>query len=138
MIFQEKSFSCYNLLTGQIAMSDFFYFLRHWAICVWKLFVSHIETSYILKLPLSVLSSHFFTRPKIKDKNLNILRTKRVFKVKHKAFSIIFKGFFKTVLHLRVRLFSLSVFGILLHKMFSFDRDYIRAFTWIHCCQSIL
>ena len=34
----------------------------------------------------------FPTRPKGRDKNLNILRTKRVFKAKQKAFFITFKG----------------------------------------------
>ena len=31
-------------------------------------------------------------RPKCQDKNLNILRMKRVFKMKYKSFFIIFKG----------------------------------------------
>ena len=34
----------------------------------------------------------FSTRPKSEDKNLNILTNKRAFKVKRKAFFIIFKG----------------------------------------------
>ena len=45
-----------------------------------------------MKLSLSFLSSRFATWPKIQDKNLNILRTKKAFKVKEKAFFIIFKG----------------------------------------------
>ena len=53
MIFQEKCFSCCVLLTDQISLSDCFYFLRYWAICVLHLFVSEIVVSKILKLTLS-------------------------------------------------------------------------------------
>ena len=34
MIFQEKCFPCYILLTDRISLSDCLYFLRYWAICV--------------------------------------------------------------------------------------------------------
>ena len=34
MIFQEKRFSCYILLTDQIPLSDCLYFLRYWSIGV--------------------------------------------------------------------------------------------------------
>ena len=34
MIYQGKCFSCYVLLTDQISLSDCFYFLRYWGICV--------------------------------------------------------------------------------------------------------
>ena len=44
------------------------------------------------KLTLSFESSRFYTWPKCQDKNLNILRTKKAFKVKLKACFIIFKG----------------------------------------------
>ena len=50
------------LLPGDI------YFVRYWAICVLQLFVNQVVTSRILKL----------TSPKSYDKNLNILRTKRL------------------------------------------------------------
>ena len=30
MIFQEKCFSCYTLLTNQISLPDYLYFLRYW------------------------------------------------------------------------------------------------------------
>ena len=50
------------LLSGDI------YFVRYWAICVLQLFVNQVVTSRILKL----------TSPKSHDKNLNILRTKRL------------------------------------------------------------
>ena len=44
-IFQEKSFSCYVLLTDQISLSDCLYFLRYQAICVFELFASQVVTS---------------------------------------------------------------------------------------------
>ena len=46
-----------------------------------------------MKLTWFFLSSHFATWRKSHDKNLNILRTKRAFEVKSKAFFIIFQGF---------------------------------------------
>ena len=45
-----------------------------------------------MKLILSFLSSGFFYMTKKSWQNLNILRTKRAFKMKSKAFFIIFKG----------------------------------------------
>ena len=44
--------------------------------------ISQVLTPQILSLTLSFLSSRFSTLPKYQDKNLNILRTKRTFKVK--------------------------------------------------------
>ena len=46
----------------------------------------------ILKLIISFYSIRSSTWPKIQDKNFNILRTKRAFKVEWKAFFITFKG----------------------------------------------
>ena len=40
MVFQEKWFSCYILLTDQVSLSAFLYFLNYWAICLLPLFVS--------------------------------------------------------------------------------------------------
>ena len=40
MIFQEKCFSCYILLTDHNSLPDCLYFLRYWAICLLQLFVS--------------------------------------------------------------------------------------------------
>ena len=37
IIFQEKCFLCYILLTDQVLLSDCLYFTRHWTICVSKL-----------------------------------------------------------------------------------------------------
>ena len=48
--------------------------------------------SQILKVTLSFQSSRFSVWPKGQDQDLKILRTTRAFKVKLKAFSIIFKG----------------------------------------------
>ena len=45
MIFQEKCFSCYILLTDQISLSDYLYLLRYWAICVLQLLVNQVVTS---------------------------------------------------------------------------------------------
>ena len=42
MIFQEKYFSFYILFTDQISLSDCFYFLRYWVICVLQSFVSSL------------------------------------------------------------------------------------------------
>ena len=50
MIFQEKCFSCYTLLTDQISLSDCLYFLRYWSICLLQLFVNQAVMRYILKL----------------------------------------------------------------------------------------
>ena len=41
---QEKFFSCYIPSTDQISLSDCLYFLRYWAICILKLFVSQVVT----------------------------------------------------------------------------------------------
>ena len=43
--FQEKCFSLYILLTGQISLSDCLYFTRYWAICVLQLFANQAVTS---------------------------------------------------------------------------------------------
>ena len=53
MIFKEKYFSCYILLTDQTELSGSFYFVRYWAICVLQLFVNQVVTSQILNLTWS-------------------------------------------------------------------------------------
>ena len=60
MIFQQKCFSCYVLMTNQISKSNCVYFLRYQAIYVLQLFVNHSVTSQILKLTLSFESSRFY------------------------------------------------------------------------------
>ena len=52
MIFKEKCFSCYILLTDQISFPDYLYFLRYCAICVLQLFAVQSATSSILELTL--------------------------------------------------------------------------------------
>ena len=63
-------------------------FSSYWTKCVLHLFVTTLD----LKLTLSSLSSHFATWPKLQDKNLNILGTKKASEVKLKAFFSNFKG----------------------------------------------
>ena len=50
MIFQERCFSYYILLTDQTSLSDCFYFLRYWGICVLQLFVSQISATKYFKI----------------------------------------------------------------------------------------
>ena len=87
MIFEEKYLFCYISLPDQISISGCLYLVRYRAICVLQLFVNQVVMSHYLSN-----RAVFSTWPKSHDKNLNILRTKRAFKVKWKAFFIIFKG----------------------------------------------
>ena len=61
MIFQQKCFSCYILLTEQISLSNYVYFLRYWTIYVLQLFVNQGVASKILTLTLYFESSCFYT-----------------------------------------------------------------------------
>ena len=61
IIFEEKYFSCYILLTDQILLPDCLYFFRYWRICVLFLFVVQSVPKWILKLTLTFLSSRFST-----------------------------------------------------------------------------
>ena len=45
IIFQQKYFSGYILLTNQISLSGCLYFVRYWAICVFQLFVNQAVLS---------------------------------------------------------------------------------------------
>ena len=45
MIFQEKSFSYYTILTNQISLPDCLFFLRYWIMCVLQSFVSQVVMS---------------------------------------------------------------------------------------------
>ena len=94
MIFEETfSHVIFILLADQISLPDYVFFLRYWLVCVTKLFVCQSVTSYILRLTLAFLIKPFSYMTKTQDKNLNILRAKRAFIVKCKAFFIIYKGF---------------------------------------------
>ena len=77
MIFQEKYFSCYILLSVQIYLPGHHYFLRYYARCVLQLIVIQSATLKILKLSLAFLSGHFPTNHKSQDKNLDIFGTER-------------------------------------------------------------
>ena len=66
--------------------------MRYWSTHVLQLFVNQVVMSWILKLTLFSNQAAFSIRPKSHDKNLNILGTKKAFKMKQKAFFIIFKG----------------------------------------------
>ena len=59
----------------------------------------------------SFLIKSFSTRPKSQDKNSNILKTKRGFKVKLKSFFIIFKGRSVARNCLRPESAPLTIFG---------------------------
>ena len=72
-IFQEKYFFCYVLLSDQCH-------------CLVAL------TSWDIEQTFAFSSSRFSTSPKSHDKNLNISRTKRAFKMRQKVFFTIFKG----------------------------------------------
>ena len=69
MIFEEKYFSSYILLTDKISLPDCFYFLRYWPICLLQLLVNQVD--FKTK----------FDFCQIQEKNLSNLRAKRAFKV---------------------------------------------------------
>ena len=60
--------------------------------CIAFFLVNHAVTPKISKLTYLSNQAVFCTCPKSQDKNLNILRTNRVFKMKLKVFFIIFEG----------------------------------------------
>ena len=49
--FSRKIF--HVILTDQISLSDYLYFLKYWSICVLQLFVNLVVTPQILKSTLS-------------------------------------------------------------------------------------
>ena len=81
---------CFIRLTDQISLSSCLYLMRYLAICILKLLTRLWH--HIWNQPYLSNQAFFSTWPKIQDKNLNILRTKKAFKVKQKAFFIMFKG----------------------------------------------
>ena len=50
--FPEKYFACYILLTDQISLSDCFYFLRYWAICVCNC-LFHIAICHVINFEIN-------------------------------------------------------------------------------------
>ena len=84
--FSRKMFSCNILLTDQFSLSDCLYFLTYWGnlfipiVCFPCCDVINFEINLIF-----LIKPFFFrtkTWPKLQDKILNILRTKRAFKVR--------------------------------------------------------
>ena len=86
MIFQEKCFSSYILLTDQIAFTsrDIEQYVYY------NCLLTRLWRNKIKNIILFFLSSHFATLPKYQEKNVIILKTIRVYRVKWKAF---LKGF---------------------------------------------
>ena len=66
--FSTKVFSCYILVTDQIALPDYLYFLRYWAICALHLFVNQAAMSKILKLTYLSNQAVFIHDQKVKTK----------------------------------------------------------------------
>ena len=79
IIFVEKFFSHYFLLTNQISLSDWVYFLRYWAIWVLQLFVSQFMTSQILKLTIAFSLIYCPTWPKKSGHKFKYVNRKEVF-----------------------------------------------------------
>ena len=86
MIFQEKCFSCYILLTDQFLLSDCLYLLRYWAIYALQLFASQVVTLKTLKLKSD---SHL-------PKNLCYLFDLKPFKNDEKCFLLHLKKSFRS------------------------------------------
>ena len=50
IVLEEKYFSWYILLIGQVSLPCFLYFVKYWATFLLQLFLKQIMTSWILKL----------------------------------------------------------------------------------------
>ena len=64
MIFEEKYFSHYILLTDRLSLCECLYFLWYLVICLLWLIVFQFETSKLLNFTLVFLSSSFLTSSK--------------------------------------------------------------------------
>ena len=91
MIFQEKYYLCYILLTDQVTLCGCLCFLKYWAMCVLHLFVSQSVTSLILKLTFACLSSRF---PKKSEQKVKYLKNEKNFYHKTKIIFHYFKNKF--------------------------------------------
>ena len=87
-----------------------------------------------------ILSSCFFTGPKSQDKKLNILRTKKAFEVKWKAFFIIFKGLSIAKYCFRLECAPLSMYDLLMDakglaivSQFVFAPTFTQVFYYLFC-----
>ena len=113
--FSRKIFLLYSA-KGRISFSDCLYFLRYQAMCVLQLFFSQVVTTWILKLNLP-FSSRFSAWSESEYKNLYILRTKRLFKVKQKAIFLIIKGLSIAKNCLRPKSVSVKIWKILVRYL---------------------
>ena len=77
LIFKEKYFSFYILLIDQISLSSCLYFVKYLAICVLQLFANQVVTSNLWSQTYLANEVIVRTWPKSRDKNLNVLRTRR-------------------------------------------------------------
>ena len=66
--------------------------MRYWAICVLQFFVTKLWRHKFRNKPYLFNQAVFSTCRKSQDRNLNILRTKRAFKMKQKTFFINLEG----------------------------------------------
>ena len=93
MIFHERFFSCYILLTVQFLFSDCLYFLRCRTIYVLQFLFPRLWRHRFWNLLYLSNEAGFSTWLKSQDKTLNILRTKRILRWNKKDFWSFLKGF---------------------------------------------
>ena len=93
MIFQEKSFPCFILLTDRISFSGYLYFLRYWTIYELLLFCFPACDVISFEIKFSFLIKPFFYITKKSEQKYKYLKKKKSFKHKIKSIFIIFKGF---------------------------------------------
>ena len=93
MIFQEKYFSCYALLTNQISFPDCLYVLRYWLIYVLQLFVNPSCNVINFEINLILLTKSFFDLTKNSRQKFKYFENEKSFEGEIKrVFFIIFKG----------------------------------------------
>ena len=90
---KEKYFSCYNLLTKQISMSDCLYFPARdvWKYIYCKYLFPSLWYHRFWRYPFLFYQTVFLLDQRSQDTYLNIFGTKRAFKLKQKWFFIMFK-----------------------------------------------
>ena len=93
MIFQEKDFSCYILLTDENLIARLPLLLE---ILVYMCITIVCSCYDVINFEISLifLIKQFFYMTKMSRQKSDILRTKRTFKMKWKHFSLFLKGFF--------------------------------------------
>ena len=77
MIFQEKCFSCYALLTDQISLPDCLHFLWYWSICV-------LQGCDVInfEIDLLFLIKQFFETTEISRQKFKYLENEKSFEMK--------------------------------------------------------